>query len=289
MRHLRRSLLFTPADNARMLEKAGTIKSDALVFDLEDAVVPTSKAAAREVLRQAAVWKDKGKRDLLIRVNDVDTEWFLQDLDLVAELLPDAVILPKATPEAVVYADHILTAHERSLGLEMNSIRLLPVIETARGVCELKEISGAAKRVFGLQFGAEDFTRDMEIERTKSGEEIMVAKTMMAIVCKAYRIEAIDSPFTDFRDDEGLKKDCEIAKRIGIVAKTCIHPNQVEIVNEAFMPTREEIEYARGVLATAELEENRHKGAFPFMGKMIDPPIIARARHIIQKSDLIDE
>ena len=286
MSRTKRSLLYMPADNPRMVEKAATVGSDAVIFDLEDAVGTEHKAQAREVLRNSPIWTSQREKELLIRLNDVSTPYFYEDLRLAAALRPDAVVLPKATEDAVAIVDTLLAPLEAEFGVAAGSIRLIPLIESAYGVCRAYEIARKSGRITAMQFGAEDFTRDLEVTRTKGGREFWLARMQMAMACKANGIEAIDTPFTDYRDDAGLAEDCEAAKQAGMSGKTCIHPRQVETVNRAFSPSPAEIEQAARILACAGRPENLGRGAFPLDGKMIDAPVIARARRTMEKAEL---
>lgn len=270
-----------------MLQKVAGLPCDAAIFDLEDAVAAENKALARERLEAASVWHDVADKLLMIRINDAESDQFFEDVCLAVRMRPAAIVLPKATEDAVVLADRLLALMERRYSIPVGGIRVIPLIETAYGVCRAFEIARASTRICAMQFGAEDFTRDMQLTRTRLGAEVRVARSQMALACRANGIEAIDTPFSDYKDQEGLLADCEEAKLVGMNAKTCIHPSQIEAINRAFRPSMEEIAWAGRVLEQAELPENSGKGAFPMEGKMIDRPILERARRIAGKAALI--
>lgn len=275
----RRSLLYVPGSSARMLEKAETRACDTVIVDLEDAVAPAEKEEARI---RAGRFLDASKREkeLFIRVNDVGSSLFEEDVRMAAEHRADAIVLPKACSHAVAVADWLLCRLDSE-----NTVGLIPLVETAQGLSELRELLLGSGRIIAVQFGAEDFTRDMEIERTKTGEEVRFARQIIGLLCRSRNVQAIDTPYVDYRDEVGLESDSLVAKICGFGAKTCIHPAQVDTVNRFFMPGGKEISFAQRVMQEAQREENRRLGAFPLDGKMVDAPVIARAEGVLARAE----
>ena len=162
-------------------------------------------------------------------------------------------------------------------------IAIVPIIESAISLIEV-DVIASLNRVNGILLGAEDFTKDLEVKRTKEGSEILYARSRIIVACKAYKIDAIDTPFTDTVDMDGLVKDVNYVKGLGMNAKSAIHPNQIEAINNAFTPTKSEIEYAKRVLIARDEAFSKGLGVFSLDGKMVDAPVIARAETVIKKA-----
>ncbi|MGB4537790.1 MAG: CoA ester lyase, partial [Bacilli bacterium] len=211
------------------------------------------------------------------RVNNAP-EWLLPDLEAVFSDKIDAVILPKADAAACGRLREALLRLEKERRIS-KSIGIIPLIESARAVLAADSLASLSG-VVGLMLGAEDFTADMEIERSKSGEEISYPRARIAIAARANRVIAVDTPFTDVNDEDGLASDAARARALGMSAKAAIHPRQVEIINRVFSPRPAQIEWATRVLEKSKAE----KGVFSLDGKMVDQPVIERAKTIIEKA-----
>ncbi len=273
----------------RRIEKALTLDSDGVIFDLEDAVSPDRKPAAREAvasfLRQCG---RSGKKELLVRINQVSTELGIQDLMAVVPSMPDTLVIPKACPREIIAADVIISALEASCGMAPNSVGIIPLIETAVGLETLNEIIRSAGRITGVQLGAEDLTKDLGIARTRTGEEIAYARNRLAMAARAACIDAVDTPFADYRDEEGLIADIGYCRSIGMTAKTAIHPGQIRHINGAFTPTAAEVAEAEAIVEAYAEAVARGLGACSLNGRMIDVPIAERARKILDKAARIN-
>ncbi len=281
---MRRSLLFIPGNNPAMLQNADVFGADVLIIDLEDAVSAVEKDAARELVKEyLKTWKF-GKTEVMVRINGAGTDEFRRDLDSVVCEKLDAIVFPKAGVESLYDLDNLLNETEAKNGVT-RKIAVIAIVESASGIVETDDIA-VMPRVRGILLGGEDLATDMEIVRTKTGPEIADARARVAFACKAADIEAIDTPFTDVKDIEGLENDARTARSLGFTGKAVIHPNQIEAVHRAFSPTPEQIRWARRVVAAAAADENRKRGAFSLDGKMIDKPVIERARRLIQKAAL---
>ena len=286
---LRRSLLYTPGSDRSKVEKALTLESDGVIFDLEDAVSPDRKPAARSTV--AAVLREcgrDGRKELLVRINQVSMELGILDLMAVVPSKPDTLVIPKACPRDIIAADIIITGIEASLGMAPNTVGVIPLIETAVGVETLNEIIRSAARITGVQLGAEDLTKELDIERTKDGAEIAHVRNRLAMAARAAGIDAIDTPFADYKDEEGLLADIAYCKSIGMTGKTAIHPGQVRHINAAFTPTDEAVAEARALVAAYDDALAKGLGACSFKGKMIDVPIAERAQKILDKAARIN-
>jgi citrate lyase subunit beta/citryl-CoA lyase len=277
-----RSMLFLPGNNPNMLINGNCLGADAVIFDLEDAVAPAEKTAARVLVRNTMRYMDFGSCGRIVRINSVDTPYWQKDLDLIMPCKPDLILLPKTSSAwEAQEADRYMTALEEKLGFEPNTVGLMPLIETAMGVENSFAIATAAKRVKALFLGAEDLTADLRCKRTKEGREIEYARTRLVVAARAANIDVFDTPFTDVNDDEGIVVDAELAKALGFSGKASISPRHVEVINRVFSPTMAEIDYAYEVIEAIRIAKEQGKGAIALRGKMIDAPIVARAERTI--------
>ena len=279
---MRRSMLFLPGNNPNMLINGNCLGADAIIFDLEDAVAPAEKDAARILVRNTMRYLDFRGCETIVRINSIDTPYWQLDLDTVLPCQPNLILLPKTGSAAdVLAADAYMTALEEKLGLAPNTVGLMPLIETAMGVENAFSIASATKRVKALFLGAEDLTADLQCKRTKEGREIEYARTRLVVAARAAGVDVYDTPFTDVNDDEGIWTDARLAKALGFTGKASISPRHVEVINSVFSPTEKEIDYAYEVLDAIEMAKRQGKGAIALHGKMIDAPIVARAQRTI--------
>jgi len=279
---LRRSLLYVPGNMPSMLQNIPLFQCDAVQIDLEDAVPLNEKDAARILVRRFLEnYKDRNK-EILVRINGLDTKWALDDLKAVLPALPDGIRLPKAdSPEIVERLDTLLTEYEEELGLAVGHFRILPSIETAQGVLNAARTARASDRLIGLAFGAEDYTATMEINRTKTGEELFNARTNVLWGAKAAGIQAIDSIFADVNDMESLRKETELIKKLGFTGKCMINPRQTDIIHDVFAPKQEEVDYALEVIDAIKRAREMGTGVISLKGKMIDRPVVVRAARVL--------
>ena len=279
---MRRSLLFIPGNNPAMLQNADVFGADAVIFDLEDAVNVTEKDNARNLIHYYLESHDNLPMEVVVRINGLDTTYYEADLDLIVSDHIDAIMLPKAKVKELNELDLLLTKLEKERNLK-KKIKVIPIIELAKSVLEVEGIV-ACPRVDGVLLGAEDLTSDMEVTRTKQGVEIEYARARVAMACKAYQIDAIDTPFTDVNDNEGLKKDTLHACELGMNAKSAIHPNQLDVINTIFMPTKKLIDWALRVRKATIDASKKGLGVFSLDGKMVDKPVMQRAEKILAKA-----
>ena len=283
----RRSLLYVPGSSHKMLEKARTFyESDGIIFDLEDSVSPNEKNNARNLVSDALkhLPGDAGTREIIVRLNSLSSPFAFDDFAAICPLKPAALIITKASQESLIAADQLVTMLENKHSLPSGEIRLIPLIESAHGIEDISAILRTSPRITAAQFGAEDFTKDMEIERTRESGEIAYARNRLAVACRAAGVDCIDTPYVDFHDLEGCERDTRHAKSIGMTGRTVIHPSLVKLTNCIFSPSPEEIAHAERVVQAFADAENKGLGAIALDGKMIDPPVVERAKNILLKA-----
>ena len=279
---MRRSMLFLPGNNPNMLINGNCLGADAVIFDLEDAVSPDEKDAARILVRNTMRYMDFRGCEIIVRINSIDTPYWKKDIDAILPHTPGLILLPKTGSAAdVLAADEYITQMEEKLGLTPGMVGLIPLIETALGVENAFAIASATKRVKALFLGAEDLTADLQCKRTKEGREIEYARTRLVMAARAAGVDVYDTPFTDVNDDEGIEIDANLAKSLGFSGKASISPRHVEVINRVFSPTMAEIDYAYEVMEAITLAKQQGKGAIALRGKMIDAPIVTRAQRTI--------
>lgn len=279
---MRRSMLFLPGNTPNMLINGNCLGSDAVIFDLEDAVSPAEKDAARILVRNTMKYMDFSGCEIIVRINSIDTPYWKKDVEEMLPQKPNLLLLPKTgSAKDVQEADAYISEVEDKLGLPRNTVGLMPLIETAMGVENAFSIASASSRVQALFLGAEDLTADLRCKRTKEGREIEYARTRLVVAARAAGVDVYDTPFTDVNDDEGIWTDAELAKALGFTGKASISPRHVEVINAVFSPTQKDIDYAYEVMDAIRLAKEQGKGAIALHGKMIDAPIVARAEQTI--------
>lgn len=283
-----RSMLFLPGNNPNMLINGNCLGADAVIFDLEDAVAPGEKDAARILVRNTMRYMDFQGCETVVRINGVDTPYWKVDLDSVVPERPGLILLPKSQRAADVQevAAYIAGIEEKQ-GMEPGQIGLVALIETALGVEHAFAIAACTDRMRALFLGAEDLTADLRCKRTKEGQEILYARTRLVMAARAAGVEVYDTPFTDVNDDEGIERDVLLAKSLGFTGKAAISPRHVECINQVFCPAPGEIAYAYEVLEAIAEAEATGKGVASLRGKMIDAPIVARAKQTIAAAEAL--
>jgi citrate lyase subunit beta/citryl-CoA lyase len=277
-----RSFLFTPANHVRHAEKVFTIGADVAILDLEDAVAVNEKKEARN--KAAEALQRPRCCQAYVRVNAMDTEFCLDDLEGVVGPALDGVMLPKVESAAsLLAADWILTQLERRAGITIGSIDLLPIIETGAGLMALEEIAKCGSRIRRLAFGAGDFTFDMNMIWTSDERELDYARSRLVALSRATGLEApIDTIWVDIPNLDGLRASAETALQMGFQGKLCIHPTQVPVVNDAFTPSDEAVAYARKVVDAFTEAEAAGSAALLVDGKFIDYPFVYRAQRTLK-------
>jgi citrate lyase subunit beta/citryl-CoA lyase len=279
-----RSLMFVPGNQQRKIDKVKDLASDAIIFDLEDSVPANEKKTARQMVRLAL--QENNERVNFVRINDVSTPHLMADLEAVIHSGLHGVMLSKADiKDHVIIVDYLLSHLERQNAIEPGTLEIIPLIESASGVHHAYDIATVSTRVKRLAFGSVDYTLDIQAELSDEGAETFYARSQLVVASRAAGIESpIDAVHIRINDKEGLQQSTQMAKRLGYQGKLVIHPDQIEIVNKVFAPTSEEIEYARRIVLAYEEANKAGSAAFQLDGRMIDSPVVARFKKIIELS-----
>ena len=286
-----RSLLFVPADGGRKLDKAMASGADAVIVDLEDSIAPERKAAARGLaaafLKEAIAQASRPR--LIVRITGLQTGLADDDLDAVVSGRPDAIMLPKAEGgAAVVHADAKLTAREAIAGLPDSHVKIVALAtETAQSLFLAGTYRGASARLSGLTWGAEDLSAELGAEANRDADgrfldPYRLARVLCLAGAAAAEIPAIDTVYVDFRNDAGLRRECEEARRDGFIAKLAIHPAQVAVINDVFTPKPEAIARAQAIVDAFAAAPG--VGTVGIGGVMYDRPHLARARQVLARA-----
>ena len=278
---VRRSLLYCPGDDRGMMEKAVGTDADTVIFDLEDAVAPAAKDDARGTVQALLDDLSGTAPDRCVRINPYDRRG-RADVEAVvggASTPPDAIALPKVdTPETVeALADHLAD-------LGADGVDIIPLIETARGVVAVEGIA-AASGVDAVAYGDQDFTADIGATVTDDKTESLYARQRTVVAAAAAGVDAVDTVWTDIGDTQGLREQAEFAVDIGFDGKLAIHPDQIPVINDAFTPTPDQLEWAEAVLDGHERAADADEGVFTVDGQMIDPPLVERARTVVERAE----
>ncbi len=287
-----RSMLFVPGNSMRMITKAATLAADAIIFDLEDAVPLPDKETARIMIRDSIKAVKSGGSYLFVRVNALTTKLTAEDLKFVAVEGIDGIVLAKTeTRSDVLELGSMLEEAEKSHRLELGNLKIIPLIETAKGVVNAYEIASASQRVAAVSFGAGDYYRDLgrSVASLSSEQtELLYARSQTVVGSRAAGVQAIDTVFFGLLTDrEDLMKETLLALQLGFKGKLLIHPMQIEVANKVFSPSPNEAGYARRVVEAFEEAQARGLGAISFEGKMIDYMSYLQAKDLVSFVELI--
>lgn len=283
----RRSALYMPGSNARALEKAREIDADVLILDLEDAVAPDSKEAARDQVCAAVKAGGYGRRELVIRVNGLDTPWFEADLAAATEAEPDAILIPKvSSPETLQRVGALLE------GLwAAQAIRLWAMVETPLAILDIERIARAARdprtRLACFVMGTNDLAKETRARFLPGRAPMLPWLTSALLAARAHGIDILDGVYNDIKDEAGFRAECEQARDLGFDGKTLIHPAQVGPANALFAPDEAELTRARAVIAAFALPENAGKGAIQLDGRMVELLHAEMARRTVALAEAI--
>ncbi|MFN8481953.1 MAG: CoA ester lyase [Anaerolineae bacterium] len=281
----RRVLLFMPGDNLRKITKGAASGVDSVIMDLEDAVALGRKAAAREVVAEALTTIDFGRSERLVRINGLTTGLAEADVAATVAARPDGYMIPKVESAAQVQQiDALLAEAEAAHGWPTGSVRLLAIVETARGVIRLDEIGGSSPRLDALCFGAEDLAGDIGARRTPEGAEVFYARSAVVIAAAAHGLQAIDTPYIDLQNIEGLSADARRAAGMGYTGKLAIHPRHIEPILGAFTPSDEEVAAAQRLVDAYAASQAAGAGVFALDGKMVDTPLLRAAQRVLARA-----
>jgi len=284
-----RSFLFAPGNHPRRVEKALTLGADAVILDLEAAVANAEKAATRAIVIEALGRPRRCQG--YVRVNSLGTQWSHGDFFAVVVPGVDGIILPKVESAGDLQTgEWLLGALERERGLVEGSIDLIPIIETAAGFSNLKDIARAARRTKRLSFGAGDFTLDVGLTWTRDEGELLPFRSAIVLESRAAGLEPpLDTVWAALKDAEGFERSVRRVKDLGFQGKLCIHPDQVPVVNDCFRPTEAELTHARRVVHAFAQAERDGLAAIQVDGQFVDYPIVYRAQRLIDRAKAIDD
>jgi citrate lyase subunit beta/citryl-CoA lyase len=283
----RRSVLYMPGSNARAIEKARTLPVDGVILDLEDSVAPEAKEAAREQVRAAIKTGGFGAREVAVRINGLDTEWWLEDVNMIHDVGPDAILVPKVSLPATL---ENLAERLMDIGAD-HKIRVWAMIETPHAVLNAAAIASVAHdretRLSCLVMGTNDLAKEMR-SRTVPGRAPMLPWLSACIAAaRAYGLDILDGPYGAIGDAEGFAAECAQGRDMGFDGKTLIHPSQIEACNAAFSPSAEEITEARKIVAAFARPEHRHKGVIALDGRMVERLHADMARRTLAVAEAI--
>ncbi len=282
--HSRRALLYMPGDNWKMITKSITLGVDSICMDMEDGTAISRKAEARATIVKALQELDFGASEKLARINSVGSGWEKDDIEAILPYHLGGIVIPKVESfEQVEWAGKIIEAAELKYGWPVNSIRVLIGVETAKGILNLKEIA-AHPRLDAIIFGGEDFAASIGATRTRDAAELLYARQAVVVACAAFGLQAIDIVHIDFKDAEGLRVEAQQGAGFGFSGKQIIHPNQVQVTQEAFTPSDAMAAEARRIVETFEASQKEGKGAYSLDGKMIDLPLLKNARKVLERA-----
>ena len=273
----RRSMLFMPGNNPGMLVSADILGADSIIYDLEDAVSLDEKDSARTLVRNALSFLKFTHSEITVRINPIDSPYWEKDLEAIIPVLPDGIVIPKASVDAVHSVEQKINEIKKAHNITKN-FSFLMLVESARGLMDVNSIAKASSLIQGLLLGGEDYSVDMGIQRTRLSKELEYARFSLTTAAHAYGLDSLDTPFTDVEDFEGLRLDTAFSKSIGFSGRVVINPRQVEEIHKIFSPSSAEIERAEAILQAAEEAKQKGLGVFSFKGKMVDLPVIKRAQ-----------
>ncbi|UTY26026.1 HpcH/HpaI aldolase/citrate lyase family protein [Treponema denticola] len=273
----RRSMLFMPGNNPGMLVSADILGADSIIYDLEDAVSLDEKDSARTLVRNALSFLKFTHSEITVRINPIDSPYWEKDLEAIIPVLPDGIVIPKASVDAVHSVKQKINEIKKAHNITKN-FSFLMLVESARGIMDVNSIAKASSLIQGLLLGGEDYSVDMGIQRTRLSKELEYARFSLTTAAHAYGLDSLDTPFTDVEDFEGLRLDTAFSKSIGFSGRLVINPRQVEEIHKIFSPSSAEIERAEAILQAAEEAKQKGLGVFSFKGKMVDLPVIKRAQ-----------
>ncbi|CAN5500101.1 CoA ester lyase [soil metagenome] len=283
----RRSLLFMPGSNPRALEKARTLPCDGVILDLEDAVAPDAKAAARDNIAEAVKARGFGKREVIIRINALDSPWWIDDVTMAGKVRPDGILVPKisSVEDLSAIADRL-----SDINADM-SIKVWAMIETSRAILHCEELAACSKdsemRLAGFVFGPNDIARETRIAMRPGRAAMLPMITHCVLATRLYGLDILDGPYSGIGDNAGFTEEAVQGRDLGFDGKTLIHPGQIDACNAVFTPPEEEVAQARRIIAAFTEPENASRGAIQLDGKMVERLHAEMAKRTIAISDAI--
>jgi citrate lyase beta subunit len=281
----RRALLFMPGDDLRKIAKGAALDVDSVIMDLEDGVALNRKVEARERVIEGLRTLDFGETERLVRINALGTGLARDDVAATVVGRPDGYVIPKVeSAEDVRQVSWWLAETETAQGWAVGTIRLIGLIETARGVMRLDQIAGADSRLAALAFGAEDLAGDLGATRTAEGWEVYYARSAVVVAAAAYGLQALDTPFVGLHDEAGLAADARRAAGMGYTGKMAIHPRHIGPIIAAFTPAAEVVAAAERLVRLFREHQAHGTGVFELDGKMVDQPMVRAAERVLARA-----
>lgn len=276
---LRRTMLFIPGNNPGMLQNGGLFGADSVILDLEDAVAPQEKDAARWLVAEALKTVAYGSSEKVVRINPLDT-FGMQDIQAIVPCRPDVLLVPKVESVEDIEAVTALVVQAERAG--QTPVEIIALLETSLGIAQAHQIAQTKGRLVALALGAEDYTAGLGATRTKGGREIFTARSLVINAAAAAGMQSLDTPFTDANDEVGLYQDTLTGKEVGFKGKLAINPRQLDVIHSVYNPTLATIEWAEEVVQAIRKAEAEGSGVASLHGKMVDAPIVARAKQVLE-------
>jgi len=282
-----RSAMFVPGYTRKFLDKATGFKADALLLDLEDSVPEPYKDDARKFVREY-LEADRFPQQTFIRVNDIDSGMLTKDLEAGMHANVDGFMFTKVRDENdIVYFDKLLSQMEHDYGFEAGKFKMLPLIEMGSAILRAHQIATASPRMVGLTLGGEDYLTDLDGLHKEHGTSLLVPRSLIVIAARSAHIDVLDTPYLDIRNEEGFRREVEQARELGFSGQLVLHPTQIEIANEIFSPSKEEIAEAGRIVAAIEESSEKGQGTTLLDGKLVGPPMLKRAHKVLAKAERI--
>ncbi len=279
-------MLFVPGNNPGMIRDAHIYGSDSIMFDLEDSVSITEKDAARFLVYKALTTLHYGNKELVVRINDLSSGLGIEDLEAIVRARPHVIRLPKTeNAQDVIDCEHEIERIERDAGIPVGTTGMMAAIESAAGVLNAKEIAFSSKRLIGIALGAEDYVTDLKTTRSPEGVELMFARGMIVNAAKAAGIMALDTVYSDVNNEEGFIAEATLIRKMGFDGKSIINPRQVAPLHAVFTPSERDLKKARAIMDAIAEANARGSGVASLNGKMIDKPVVARAKYLLELAE----
>lgn len=287
IKHAHRTYLFTPGNHPRRVEKALQLDADVVILDLEDAVAIAEKVATRDIVKEVLTRPRTG--GAFVRVNAYDTTYCYGDICAVVGDGLDGIMLPKLeSVEDLKSVDWLISNLERERGFEIGSIDLLPIIETAKGAANLRDMVQAGSRVKRFAFGAGDYTRDLSMDWSMAEDELLPIRSEMVLASRLGGLEPpIDTVYIHIKEHEAFRASCETVRGLGFQGKLCIHPDQVPVTNDVFTPTADSIAWSEKIVSEFEKAEARGLASIQVDGYFVDYPIVEKAQRTVDLANVL--
>ncbi|MEM9682313.1 MAG: CoA ester lyase [Pseudomonadota bacterium] len=281
----RRSMLYMPGSNARAIEKGRDLPADAIIFDIEDAVAVDAKSLARNQIRAAVAAGGYGAKELLVRINGLDTEWIEADIDAVAPSGADGVLVPKVDgPETVQEVERRLVAAGAP-----NDLAIWCMMETPMGILRAREIAAASPRVAGMIMGTNDLALDLRCRQTPEGEAFQASFGLCILAARAYGIAVIDAVFNDLSDDAGFADSCRRGRMLGFDGKSLIHPKTIDAANRLYGPTEDDLRWANRIIEAFDAARAAGKGVITVDGRMVEELHVREAQRLVAMARVLSD